>query len=122
MKVTIRPNLNTGSKFNTQEESTIHASRLGSKLDSVHQITIKCISTVVRPSGQTKAEKHGEKTVHAGLIGYIIPTIQVDPEVHARVNYAPHRGDTYFTVEGVKYEGGGVISSIGHKYYLISRA
>jgi hypothetical protein len=120
MKVTIRPNLNTGSKFNTIPESTIHAARLGSKLGSVHQITIECVSTVVRPAGQKLAENHGEKTVHAGLIGYIIPTVQPDPKLHPRVNYAPHRGDEFFTVNGVKYDGGGIISSIGHKYYLIS--
>ena len=118
-KVTLRPNLNTGSKFNTTPETTIHTDRLGAKEASVLTATIRCIDTVVRPSGQKKAEIDGEKTVHAGVIGYLVETITADPAIHPRVNYAPHRGDKYFHINGVKYTGGGLVTAVGHHYYLV---
>lgn len=114
-KVTIRPNLNT------YDQCTIHDNRLGSKADSVYTVTIQCIDTVIRKGGQKLAEKHGKKTVHAGLIGYIVPTIKVNTKIHPRVRYAPHKGDKFFTVHGVEYKGGGLVTCLGHKYYLVSK-
>ena len=124
-KVTLRPNLNTGKRcketgvYLTTPYTTIHSERLGAKEDSVLTATIRCVDTVVRPSGQQKAEKDGEKTVHAGVIGYLVPTIKADPKIHPRVNYAPHRGDKFFHIDGVKYSGGGYITAVGHYYYLV---
>lgn len=124
-KVTLRPNLNTGKRCKTTGEyltapmTTIHTERLGAKGNSVPTATIRCTDTVVRPSGQKKAELEGKKTVHAGVIGYLVPTIKADPTTHPRVNYAPHRGDTFFHVNGVKYVGGGLITAVGHNYYLV---
>ena len=124
-KVTVRPNLHTGKKcketgeYLTQPESTIHNSRLGTKLDSVYTCTIKCVGVVVQPAGTEKAMK-GNKTVHAGVIGFITETIPVNTKIHPRVRYAPHRGDKYFHINGVRYEGGGYVTCLGHEYYLVN--
>ena len=118
MEVTIRPNLNTGPRYNTPSESTIHDGRLGAKLDSREVITIYCTSTVVRASGQSLAQT-GKKTVHAGLIGdlkdEVIMPCMVNP---IRVSYNPHKGDTCFHIEGVPFTGGELVTIVGHRAYL----
>jgi hypothetical protein len=114
MKITIRPNLNTS------DEITVHNGRLGKKLNSVKTITINCNDTVVRLSGNNEAYINNNKTVHAGLIGEIIDFISPS-ETDPRVIYNPHVGDEEFTVNGYSYNGGGIITMIGHKAYLVSK-
>ena len=118
MKVTIRPNLNTGKRFGTIEESTVHAGRLGKKLDSCHQVSIRCDSVVLRKSGLALARDKGQKTVHAGLIGERINFREI-PEGAPRISYNPHSGDCAFYVRGSVYTGGGIVSGVGHRYFLV---
>ena len=118
-KITIRPNLNTGPRYDTAPLTTVHRGRLGRKLASVAEITIKCVDTVVRPAGQALAQDKSKKTVHAGFIGFEVDTVAVDPAVHPRVEYAPHKGDTCFHIDGEPYYGGGIITARGHRYYLV---
>tara|TARA_R110002110_G_scaffold92555_26_gene241558 strand:+ start:153 stop:518 length:366 start_codon:yes stop_codon:yes gene_type:complete len=121
MKVTIRPNLNTGRKFDTTAESTIHAGRLGRKLGSQETVSIICTDTVVRPAGQQSAQEDHNKTVHAGLIGELLDQVIMPLPNSPRVEYNPHRGDTFFSVNGEVYVGGGVVTSIGHRSYLVAQ-
>ena len=114
MKITIRPNLNTS------DEITVHKGRLGKKLNSVKSITINCNDTVVRLSGNNEAYINNNKTVHAGLIGEIIDFIS-PKETDPRVRYNPHIGDEEFTVNGSTYKGGGIITMVGHKAYLVAK-
>lgn len=119
MKITIRPNLHTGPRFDTAPLSTVHQGRLGRKLASVATITIQCVDTVVRPAGQALAQDKGEKSVHAGFIGFQVATVEADPAIHPRVQYAPHKGDKCFHINGEPYHGGGLITARGHRYYLV---
>ena len=114
MIVTIRPNLNKKS------ESTIHHGRLGIVFGYAQSVSIRCSKTVVRPSGQALAQDKSEKTVHAGLIGELLNEVVEITEQAKRVEYNPHKGDTCFHIEGKPYHGGGVITAIGWKYYLVS--
>lgn len=118
-KVTIRPNLHTGWKLNKTPLTTVHSGRLGKSETHVFTCSIKCTDAVVRPSGQRKAENEGEKTVHAGLIGELIPTVAIDPYFARQVEYAPHKGDKFFHINGERYDGGGIITAIGHLFYLV---
>lgn len=119
MKVTIRPNLNTGARFGTEPLTTVHTGRLGRKVASHATFTIQCTATVVRAAGQALAQDEATKTVHAGLIGFAVDIVPVDVSVHPRVEYAPHKGDKAFHVNGQPYHGGGVVTAIGHRYYLV---
>ena len=112
MNISIRPNLNKKGIL------TAHDGRLGKKVGHFTVATIRCSATVVRPAGQRKAEKEGEKTVHAALIGE--PVKVVFPSPHSPlVEYAPHKGDTTFHIGGVPYFGGGIVTMVGHKAYLV---
>ena len=113
-KVTIRPNLNTADQI------TIHSGRLGKKLDSVHAISINCSDIVLRASGRDEAFLKHNKTVHAGLIGRITDLV-MPKESDPLVRYNPHVGDDKFTVNGNLYTGGGIVTMIGHKAYLIKK-
>ena len=113
-KVTIRPNLNT------VDQITIHAGRLGKKLDSVHSVSINCSDIVLRASGRDEAFLKHNKTVHAGLIGKITDLI-IPKDTDPVVRYNPHSGDDSFTVEGDLYVGGGIVTMIGHKAYLVKK-
>tara|TARA_B100001059_G_C17785545_1_gene556848 strand:+ start:506 stop:856 length:351 start_codon:yes stop_codon:yes gene_type:complete len=113
-KVTIRPNLNTNDKI------TIHRGRLGKKLDSVHAISIECTEVVLRASGRDEAFLKHNKTVHAGLIGKITSLI-MPKDIDPVVRYNPHAGDDSFTIDGDLYIGGGTVTMIGHKAYLVKR-
>ena len=37
------------------------------------------------------------------------------------VRYNPHLGDDSFTVDGKLYIGGGIVTMIGHKAYLVKK-
>jgi len=111
-KVTIRPNLNT------TDHITIHNGRLGKKIDSVRAVTINCSDIVLRASGRDEAFLKHNKTVHAGLIGKITNLI-MPKESDSLVKYNPHDGDDSFTVDGKLYVGGGTVTMIGHKAYLV---
>lgn len=111
-KVTIRPNLNTSDHI------TIHSGRLGKKLDSVRAVTINCSGIVVRASGRDEAFLKHNKTVHAGLIGKITKLV-LPKESDPMVKYNPHNGDDSFSVRGKLYTGGGTVTMIGHKAYLV---
>ena len=37
------------------------------------------------------------------------------------VRYNPHAGDDSFTVNGKLYTGGGTITMVGHKAYLVKK-
>jgi len=113
-KVTIRPNLNT------RDQITIHQGRLGKKLDSVHAVSINCLETVLRSSGRNEAFLNHNKTVHAGLIGKLTDLV-MPKDTDPLVRYNPHLGDDSFTVNGELYTGGGTVTMIGHKAYLIER-
>ena len=113
-KVTIRPNLNT------VDQITIHRGRLGKKLDSVHVVSINCTDIVLRSSGRDEAFLKHNKTVHAGLIGKITDLI-IPNSTDPVVRYNPHKGDDSFTVNGELYTGGGVVTMIGHKAYLVKK-
>ena len=113
-KVTIRPNLNTNDQI------TVHRGRLGKKLDSVHAVSIECSDVVLRASGRDEAFLKHNKTVHAGLIGKITKLVMpknIDPVVR----YNPHVGDDSFTIDGELYVGGGTVTMIGHKAYLVKK-
>lgn len=112
--ITIRPNLNAKGMI------TIHCGRLGRKLDSVSAISIKCFDTVIRPSGLRLARDHGDKTVHAGLIGELCDLYLPSQPQLQEIVYNPHNGDTFFHINGVKYSGGGVVTMIGWKAYLVA--
>jgi len=114
MIVTIRPNLNK------KAESTIHKGRLGKVIGYTGSVSIRCSNTVVRASGQALAQDKNEKTVHAGLIGEILNEIVEVTEQAKKIEYNPHKGDTCFHINGSPYYGGGVITSIGWHYYLVS--
>ena len=118
-KITVRPNLHTGWKLRKQPLTTVHSNRLGKSEYQVFTCSIRCTGTVVRPSGQRSAECDGDKTVHAGLIGLLIPTVEIDPFFAKRVEYNPHRGDKFFNIDGERYDGGGIVTAIGHLYYLV---
>ena len=118
-KITVRPNLHTGWNLKKKPLTTIHSNRLGKSEYQVFSCSIRCTGTVVRPSGQRKAELDGDKTVHAGLVGFLIPTVDIDPFFSRRVEYNPHKGDKFFHINGDCYDGGGVITAIGHLYYLV---
>lgn len=116
LTITIRPNLNC------KGQSTVHRGRLGTKLASVKSITIDCSSVVIRDAGIKKA-LDGNKTVHAGLIGQQCDFVPVQPW-NRRVVYNPHKGQRqFFIVENdgslTPYNGGGKITSIGWRYYLV---
>lgn len=113
-KVTIRPNLNT------RDQITIHRGRLGKKLDSVHAVSINCSDIVLRASGRDEAFLKHNKTVHAGLIGKITELI-MPKDTDPIVRYNPHAGDDSFTVNGELYVGGGIVTMIGHKAYLVKK-
>ena len=113
-KVTIRPNLNT------VDQITIHRGRLGKKLDSVHAVSINCSDIVLRASGRDEAFLKHNKTVHAGLIGKITNLI-MPKDTDPIVRYNPHSGDDSFTVNGELYVGGGIVTMIGHKAYLVKK-
>ena len=113
-KVTIRPNLNT------VDQITIHRGRLGKKLDSVHAVSINCSDIVLRASGRDEAFLKHNKTVHAGLIGKITDLI-IPNNTDPIVRYNPHKGDDSFTINGELYAGGGVVTMIGHKAYLVKK-
>ncbi len=115
--VSIRPNLNSKGQV------TIHNGKLGLKWFSISQVTINCTSTTVRRSGQKKAEEEGIKTVHASLNGelhhIVLPSSSSLP-----LTYNPHRGDDAFYIinnDGTKerYTGGGLVTMIGWKAWLI---
>ena len=112
--MTIRPNLNAKGMI------TIHCGRLGQKIDSVSAVSIKCFDTVIRPSGFRKAFKQNEKTVHAGLIGELCELCLPCQSQLQEIVYNPHNGDTFFHINGVKYSGGGVVTMIGWKAYLVA--
>ena len=116
LTITVRPNLNCIG------ESTIHKGRLGVKLASVETLTFLCTSTVIRDGGLKKAID-GTKTVHAGLIGEVCDFVQVNPW-SKRVVYNPHKGQRQFYIvefDGslTPYNGGGKVTAIGWKYYLV---
>ena len=113
-KVTIRPNLNT------RDQITIHRGRLGKKLDSVYAVSIDCSDIVLRASGRDEAFLKHNKTVHAGLIGKITDLI-MPKESDPLIRYNPHLGDDSFTVDGKLYIGGGIVTMIGHKAYLVKK-
>lgn len=112
--ITIRPNLNT------RDQITIHQGRLGKKLDSVYAVSINCSDIVLRSSGRDEAFLKHNKTVHAGLIGKITEFIR-PKDTDPLVRYNPHKGDDCFTVNGELYIGGGIITMIGHKAYLVEK-
>lgn len=120
LKVTIRPNLNTGPRFKTTPESSIHQGRLGRKIGSLHRVSIRCSGVVVRKAGHIKAQEQGIKSVYAGLIGELLDQFQEIPKGAKRIEYNPHQGDQGFHIEGIPYEGGGIISGKGHIYFLVS--
>ena len=113
-KVTIRPNLNTNDQI------TIHTGCLGKKLDSVHSVSIVCSDIVLRASGRDEAFLKHNKTVHAGLIGKITDLV-VPKSTDPVVRYNPHAGDDSFTINGELYVGGGTVTMIGHKAYLVKK-
>ena len=114
--ITVRPNLNK------KGQSTLHRGRLGQKIDSVQSITIDCTGVVIRNSGLKKA-LNGEKTVHAGLLGFHAEYIPVHPWAR-RIVYNPAKGlQSFFIVELdgslTPYTGGGKVTCIRWKYYLV---
>lgn len=116
MFISIRPNLNHKNHI------TLHKGTMGTKLDSVSQVTIDCVSVTVRPSGCVKA-LNGDKTVHASLNGKLAPFEPVTSTA-CPITYNPHKGDTGFYVERedgsrIPYEGGGVVTMIGWHAWLI---
>ena len=117
-KVTVRPNRHTGPKRGTLPLTTVHLGRLGKSTADVYSISIKCTGTVVRPAGQKQAYELNNKTVHAGFIGICLGSIKVDISNAVRVEYNPHNGDTFFHINGERYDGGGIITAVGHRYYL----
>lgn len=114
MIVTIRPNLNKKS------ESSIHIGRLGKVIGYAESVSIRCTKTVVRPGGRALAQNKSEKTIHAGLIGELLDEIVKVTDQAKRVEYNPHKGDTCFHVDGKPYNGGGIITAIGWRYYLVN--
>tara|TARA_Y100000310_G_scaffold309540_1_gene353748 strand:- start:564 stop:1811 length:1248 start_codon:yes stop_codon:yes gene_type:complete len=111
-RISIRPNLNS------KGEVTIHTGSLGRKLASVKAVTIKCEGVVVRPSGTKKAVA-GDKTVHAGFIGRVMPFVIMPKSGDPAVTYNPHKGDKEFKVNGKTYEGGGVVTMVGWKAFKV---
>lgn len=112
-KISIRPNLNR------RGEITIHKGRLGRKQASVKAVSIKCTDAVVRPSGQGLAQNKGDKTVHAGFIGTVLPEVIMPTASSTPVTYNPHKGDKEFKVNGKTYSGGGVITMVGYKAFKV---
>lgn len=111
--ISIRPNLNR------RGEITIHKGRLGRKQASVKAVSIKCTDAVVRPSGQSLAQKKGDKTVHAGFVGTVLPEVIMPDASSTPVTYNPHKGDKEFKVNGKTYSGGGVITMVGYKAFKV---
>ena len=121
--ISIRPNLNTGARFGSAPQITIHKGALGEKLDSVERVTIACSGVIVRKGGQRLAELKGDKTVHAGFKGSLVSFVE-PPESALRVVYNPHLGHDRFYVESAngelsEYVGGGLITMIGWKAWLV---
>jgi hypothetical protein len=112
-RISIRPNLNS------KGEVTVHKGSLGRKMASVRAVTIRCESVVVRPSGQSLAQKKGDKTVHAGFIGRVNSEVIMPDSSSPAVTYNPHKGDREFKVNGKVYEGGGLITMVGWKAYKV---
>ena len=117
--ISIRPNLNAKGQI------TVHNGKLGQKWFSIEKVSIYCESTTVRPSGQRKAEVDGEKTVHAGLNGHLRSFCPI-LDCSLPLTYNPHKGDKSFYIElpnGEReaYTGGGIVTMIGWKAWLICR-
>lgn len=110
--ITIRPNLNQ------RDLNTVHAGKLGKKLELRHKITIECGGAVVRPSGLKVLRERGEKTVFAGLTGVEIPFILPSPD-SPKISFDPRVDDT-FKIKELPYVGGGRVSAVGWAYYLVS--
>lgn len=112
MQVTIRPNLNKNQII------TVHKGRLG-KVESYRKaVSIRCTNTVIRPAGHARA-KAGLKTVYAGLIGELIDeVVPVQPD-SIEITYRPHLGDDTFKVNGEEYTGGGIVTGVGWRFYLV---
>jgi hypothetical protein len=111
--ISIRPNLNRLG------EITIHKGRLGRKQASVKAVSIKCTDAVVRPSGQSLAQNKGDKTVHVGFIGTVLPEVIMPDSSSTPVTYNPHKGDKKFKVNGKTYNGCGVITMVGYKAFKV---
>jgi hypothetical protein len=113
-KVSIRPNLNSRSK----EILTVHKGSVGKKLAHVRVCTIKCTGTVVQDSGRKKVAQGGHKNVHAGLVGTIHDEVIMPKAGDPLVKYNP-RTDTFFHINGKKYEGGGLVTMVGWKAFKV---
>ena len=107
--ISIRPNLNA------KGETTIHAGRLGRKLDSVRACTILCSGVVVRNHGRELLVSTGEKSVHAALVGELVDLVPTTPG--EPIKYDPARG-VFHLLTGELFTGGGVVTADGWRYFL----
>lgn len=82
------------------------------------QITILCESVTVRPYGRKIAQSQGKKEVHASLNGTLVPFIEPTAS-SPQIKYNPHKGDQGFHIDGIPYEGGGIVTFIGWVPYLV---